>query len=106
MERGTTSTRWRDYVDIVRLASIYDVDDDLLLTSAQAVADYRRINLTPVGPMLAGYGSTSQPKWAAWRRKERLENICDKSFDAQVAAVAAVLDPVFARGRAAVPRHV
>ncbi len=88
-------------VDIVRLASIYDVDDDLLLASAQAVADYRGVHLTPVGPILAGYGSISQPKWAAWRRKEGLEHICEQSLDAHVAATAVVLDSVFARGRAA-----
>jgi hypothetical protein len=99
LERGTTSTRWRDYVDIVRLAEIYDVDDDVLIASAQAVADYRGVELKPVGSMLDGYGSISQPKWAAWRRKEGFEDICDESLDVQVAAAAAVLDPVFARGR-------
>lgn len=98
-ERGTTSTRWRDYVDIVRLAEIHDVDDDLLLASAQAVADYRGVDLKPIGSMLDGYGSISQPKWEAWRRKEGFEDICDESLDAQVAATAAVLNPVFARGR-------
>jgi len=104
LERGTTSTRWRDYVDIVRLAETYDVDEDLLLASAQAVADYRGVDLNPVGSMLDGYGSTSQPKWAAWRRKEGFEDICEDSLDAQVAAAAAVLDPVFARGRATAPK--
>jgi len=99
LERGTISTRWRDYVDIVRLAEIYDVDDDVLLASAQAVADHRGVELKPVGSMLDGYGSISQPKWAAWRRKEGFEEICDESLDVQVAAAAAVLDPVFARGR-------
>jgi len=99
LERGTTSTRWRDYVDIVRLAEIYDIDDDLLLASAQAVADHRGVDLKQVASMLHGYGSISQPKWAAWRRKEGFEDICDESLDVQVAAVAAVLDLVFARGR-------
>ena len=54
--------------------------------------------------MLAGYGSISQPKWAAWRRKEGLEEVCDESLDAQVAAVATVLDPIFARAGAAAPQ--
>lgn len=99
LERGTTSTRWRDFVDIVRLAEIYDVDEDLLLASAQAVADYRGVDLLPVASILDGYGAFSQPQWAAWRRKEGFEDICDESLDAQVRAVAAVLDPVFARGR-------
>jgi hypothetical protein len=104
LERGTTSTRWRDYVDIVRLAEIYDIDNDLLLASAQAVADYRGVDLKPVGSMLDGYGSISQPKWAAWRRKEGFEDICDQSLDVQVAAAAAVLHPVFARGRVTAPK--
>lgn len=57
------------------------------------------VALMQVGSMLQGYGSISQPKWAAWRRKEGFEDICDESLDVQVAAVAAVLDLVFARGR-------
>ena len=63
-------------------------------------SDYRGVDLKSVGSMLAGSGSIFQPKWAAWRRKEGFEDICDESLDVQVGAVAAVLDPVFARGRA------
>jgi hypothetical protein len=58
-------------------ASIYDVDDGLPLASAQAVADCRGVHLRPVGPVLAGYGSISQLKWAAWCCREELELICD-----------------------------
>jgi len=104
LERGTTSTRWRDYVDIVRLAEIYDVDEDLLVASAQAVAYFRGVDLKPVGSMLDGYGRIAQPKWAAWRRKEGFEDICDESLDAQVAAAAAALDPAFARGHTTAPK--
>jgi hypothetical protein len=50
--------------------------------------------------MLAGFGSISQLKWAAWCCREKLEHICDQSVDAQITATAAVLDSVFARGRA------
>jgi len=55
------------------------------------------VTLEPVGPLLDGYGKIAQAKWAAWRRKEGLEDICDEGLDTQVAAVAAILDPVFAR---------
>lgn len=37
LERGITSTRWRDYVDIVQLAK-HGIDRDLLFESARAVA--------------------------------------------------------------------
>lgn len=95
LERGITSTRWRDYVDIVQLcAAGYDTDE--LLRSARAVARYRQVSLEPVSPHLKGYGELSQAKWAAWRRKQQLEDICDADLDEHVARVAAILDPVFA----------
>lgn len=97
LERGVTSTRWRDYVDIVRLADVHVVDADLLLESATAVATFRGVVLRPIGSLLDGYGAFAQPKWAAWRRKEGFEGISHELLDDQVAAVAAVLDPVFAR---------
>ena len=97
LERGITSTRWRDYVDIVRLARM-GIDTDELLRSARAVARYRGVLLEPISPHVAGYGQVGQAKWAAWRRKERLESTCEAELDDQMALVAAVLDPVFGHG--------
>ena len=97
LERGITSTRWRDYVDIVQLCR-RGIDPDELLTSALAVARHRGVTLGPVAPYLAGYGAVAQRKWAAWRRKEHLELVCAERLDDQVALVVSYLDPVFARG--------
>lgn len=92
LERGTTSTRWRDYVDIVQLAA-WGLDPDLLASSVRAVAGYRQVQLRPIAPLLAGYGALAQTKWAAWRRKENLQDISEELLDDQIALVAAVLDP-------------
>mgnify|MGYP000087131108 CR=1 FL=1 len=97
LERGITSTRWRDYVDIVALAS-RGIDAHELLRSARAVARYRGIPLEPVKPRLIGYGAVGQTKWAAWRRKEHLESVCEESLDEQIKLVAFYLDPVFENG--------
>lgn len=94
LERGITSTRWRDYVDIVQLCS-QGFDPYELRRSAEAVARYRGVTLEPVGPHLKGYGAVGQPKWAAWRRKEHLEEICEAQLDDQVALIAHFIDPVF-----------
>lgn len=99
LERGITSTRWRDYVDIVQLFGCFGIDDQQLVEAARAVAAYRQVELDAVAPLLAGYGALAQPKWAAWRRKERLEEMCAERLDDQVAQVAALLDPVFSIGR-------
>lgn len=97
LERGITSTRWRDYVDIVQLAR-QGIDTDELLRSARAVARYRGVALEPIAPHMVGYGTIGQAKWAAWRRKERLEAVCEADLDQQVVLVAPYLDPVFSRG--------
>lgn len=101
LERGITSTRWRDYIDIVRLSTEYGLDQDVLLQAARAVARYRDVALGPVSPVLAGYGAVGQQKWAAWRRKEHAEEISETDLDDQMAKVADVLDPVFERGSVA-----
>lgn len=97
LERGITSTRWRDYVDIVQLAT-NGIDANELLRSARAVAQHRGVVLELVAPHLAGYGEVSQAKWAAWRRKEHLESVCEEQLDDQIALVAACLDSVFSHG--------
>lgn len=94
LERGITSTRWRDYVDIVQLGG-QGIDRDELRRSAQAVAAHRGVLLQPVSRVLAGYGQVAQAKWAAWRRKEGLEAVAEELLDDQIARVAAVLDPIF-----------
>ena len=98
LERGTTSTRWRDYVDIVQLTRRYAIDPDELRHASQAVATYRGVTLTPITPAITGYGAVGQAKWAAWRRKERLDDISDPDLDTQMRHVADILDPVFAGG--------
>ena len=94
LERGITSTRWRDYVDIVQLAA-QGIDTVQLRRAAQAVARHRGITLEPITPHLAGYGQVGQLKWAAWRRKQHLEATSEELLDAQVELVAEVLDPAF-----------
>lgn len=95
LERGITSTRWRDYVDIVQLCR-QGFDPHKLRRSAEAVARYRGVTLEPVSPHVEGYGAIEQAKWAAWRRKEHLEGVCEVQLDDQVALVARFIDPVFA----------
>lgn len=100
LERGITSTRWRDYVDIVRLGEEYGLDQDLLLDSAKAVARYRQVALGPIAAVVVGYGALGQAKWAAWRRKEGLEDTSEADLDDQMVKVSAVLDPVFSKAEA------
>lgn len=98
LERGITSTRWRDYVDIVRLAQANTIDHELLLDSARAVARFRGVELEPIAGHIVGYGAVGQAKWAAWRRKEQLQESCEELLDDQMKLIAEVVDPLFVQG--------
>lgn len=99
LERGITSTRWRDYIDIVELAD-RGINESDVLESAIAVARYRGVTLEPTASFVEGYGAVAQSKWAAWRRKEGLESVSEEDLDAQIARVSEVLDPIFGRAKA------
>ena len=99
LERGITSTRWRDYVDIVTLGDA-GLDRDELTQAVRAVAACRGVELRAIGPVVAGYGALSQAKWAAWRRKEGLAAACEENLDDQMVRIAAILDPVFGAEKA------
>ncbi|MCI7550934.1 MAG: nucleotidyl transferase AbiEii/AbiGii toxin family protein [Actinomycetaceae bacterium] len=94
LERGTASTRWRDYVDIVELGK-RGLNKRELLAAARSVAQYRNVALKPIAPLLSGYGYIAQRKWAAWRRKEHLEEGAAELLDDQIAMVSAIIDPIF-----------
>ena len=91
----TASTRWRDYVDIVTLGEA-GLDHEELLRAVNAVADYRGVELQPIGSVLEGYGSVGQAKWATWRRKQGLTGVCEVNLDDQMLReFAAILDLIF-----------
>lgn len=94
LQRGTQSTRWRDYVDLRNFARTRTFTAGDLLAAATAVAQHRQVDLGPIAPLLDGYGALSQTKWAAWRRAQELEDACLEQLDEQMSAVAAFIDPV------------
>ena len=96
LQRGTQSTRWRDYVDLRSLARTRVFVADELLTAAQAVARHRHVVLGPVAPLVAGYGAIAQRKWAAWRRSQEMTDRCLEQLDEQMSELVTFIDPVFA----------
>ncbi len=78
--RGTVNTRWRDFVDVVGLAAAHNMDGDALVGSITSVAAHRATELVPLEDRLAGYGEIGQAKWAAWRKKQGLEDRTPEQF--------------------------
>ena len=94
--RGTVNTRWRDFADVYLLSRRHSLAGADLAGSVRRVARHRQIELVPLPRVLDGYGETGQARWAAWRRKQQLEERLPDQFAEVVSAVVAFADPVIA----------
>jgi Nucleotidyl transferase AbiEii toxin, Type IV TA system len=94
LARGTVNTRWRDFVDIYVLVRRHAVNAPTLRESIQRVAQYRGINVAPLGPTLAGYADFAQSRWVAWLRKQHLEGVVPAEFSSVLGVVISFADAV------------
>lgn len=78
--RGTVSTRWREFADLVLLSSTNPVDGDQLTEALDAVATYRQVTLMPLQEVLDGYAELAQDRWRRWVTRQGLENRVSPQF--------------------------
>lgn len=95
LQRGATSTRWRDYMDLRSLAHSRSFSAATLRTAIEDVAKHRQVELSAPSAMLAGHDDLAQQKWAAWREKTDVEDITLAILSDQLVEVGQFLDPVF-----------
>ena len=91
--RGTVNTRWRDFADIYLLSRRHSLAGADLAGSVRQVAGHRQVELVPLVRVLDGYGEIGQARWAAWRRKQQLEERLPDEFAEVVSAVVTFADP-------------
>lgn len=94
VQRGTANTRWRDFADLYLLTSRHPVDANDLQRALAEVAVYRVAELASLAEVLDGYAALAQTRWAAWRRKQLLEDRLPASFADVLGAVISFADPV------------
>lgn len=92
--RGSANTRWRDFVDLYSLMHRHSTKAATLRTSLDRVAQYRRVELTPLHPAFTGYAQLGQQRWLAWLRKNRLESTIPAEFAVVLDRVLTFADPV------------
>jgi hypothetical protein len=100
--RGTVNTRWRDFADVYMLSRRHVIDGTELARSARRVAEHRQVQLLSLVEVLADHGEIGQQRWAAWRRRQRLEDRLPEQFGDVVSAVIDFADPAIvgsAKGR-------
>lgn len=94
VDRGPTNTRWRDFADIYSLSGRHPTDADQLRGSIEHVATYRKVALASLAKRLDGWADTAQPRWATWRRNQRLSATVPAQFSETLAAVINFADPI------------
>lgn len=92
VQRGTVNTRWRDFGDVWTLSRVHPIDGRQLHSAITAVADHRGVHLSPLRIILDGYPTLAQAKWAAWRRKQKLDAL-PADFTTLLADYVAFADP-------------
>lgn len=95
LQRGATSTRWRDYMDLRSLSHSRTFTETTLRTAIERVAQHRNVELSAPSASVAGYDDVAQQKWAAWRKKTGVEDMTLAALEDQLSDVCAFLDPVF-----------
>jgi hypothetical protein len=96
VHRGVANTRWRDFADVHALSRLHDIDGAQLTMAIERVAQYRQVRLAPLAEVLDGYPALAQQRWAAWRRKHRLDDRLPDRFDELLASVITFADPAIA----------
>lgn len=94
LDRGTTSTRWRDFADIWTLVCRHDVSGLAVTEASRRVAEHRDVAFRSLSERLDGYAALAQPRWAAWRTKFRLHQL-PESFEEVLRLVCAFGEPIF-----------
>jgi hypothetical protein len=94
IQRGIANTRWRDFIDIDSITQLRTITEADLSQAIATVAEHRHATLRPLAEVLVGMAEVAQPKWLAWRRKQRLEAISPAQIQDLLDRCSAFADPV------------
>jgi hypothetical protein len=94
LERGSASTRWRDFGDIFVMTGRRSFRAGEVRQALRTVADHRQVELASLDDALNGYAEIGQPRWAAWRRKLQLTGTLPEDFGHALESLKAFANPV------------
>jgi hypothetical protein len=97
VQRGTASTRWRDFGDIWILTRHHRIIGDDLERAIAEVAQYRGVRLRSINEELDEFGVLGQTGWSRWRNQQDLPFL-PENFDDVVDAVVAFSEAPLVEG--------
>ena len=94
IQRGVTTTRERDFADVLLLSGRHPIDALELLAALRATADHRQAILRPLAGLLEGLGDDRQRSWTTFTTSVGLVGLMPTDYSEVIAAVAAYVDPL------------
>jgi hypothetical protein len=94
LQRGSASTRWRDFGDIFTITGRLTFKAGDVRQALQAVAQYRHVELANLDAAVDGYAEIGQPRWIAWRRKLQLTETLPEHFGHALQSLKDFANPV------------
>ena len=92
--RGDTTTRDRDFADVLLLAGRHDIDAARLSAAISATASFRQVELRPVSKTLLTLGRDRQREWQRLIARAGLEDLLPSDYTEAIRQVTVFGDPV------------
>ena len=93
-QRGTASTRWRDFGDIYLLTGSHSFDARAARGALLTVAAHRGADLRPLRGTLDGYAELAQTRYRRWRDRQHLQDRLPDQFGELLEATVRFADPL------------
>jgi hypothetical protein len=90
--RGDTSTRDRDFADVLMLAGHHDIEAASLADAIAATAGFRKVNLRPISEALVTLGRDRQREWQRLLTRAGLEGLLPSDYTEAIRQVSAFGD--------------
>lgn len=95
--RGDTTTRDRDFADVLLLAGHHDIDAANLSDAITATAAFRHVELRPVSDALRTLGRDRQGDWQRFTARTGLQSVVPADYTEVIRQVTSFADPILAR---------
>ncbi len=94
IDRGDTTTRERDFADVVVLIKRHEIDAARLHRAIQATGAHRHSDLRPLADVLVVLAATRQDAWERFVARSGLGGEVPATYGEAIAAVIAFADPL------------
>jgi len=94
IDPSVTTTRLRDFLDIASIADAHEADASDLRTALEKVAQFREVELQPLGEALDELAPRVQSQWVIWRRRHKLDELITSRFHVVLDLCIRFADPV------------